>query len=101
MREDGQARPVDRPASDESSTHAAYRPPTLAAILLEGAPVRTCFRYRTCALVGPWRARPEDARSDALRACQARIDDAGGFSWTVAGWIEAGSRALQNGADQN
>jgi len=47
------------------------------------------YRYRTCALVGPWRASRERAVADALRARQARRADAGGdVLWVVSGAIE-------------
>jgi hypothetical protein len=57
------------------------------------------YRYRTAVLVGPWRARAEEAQSDAVRACQAYQDDAEGFRWTVEGRIEVGSPPI--GADEH
>jgi hypothetical protein len=45
------------------------------------------FRYRTCVLVGPWRATSDRALADALAARQARIEE-DGFRWIVAGQVE-------------
>ena len=50
--------------------------------------VQTCYRYKTRALAGPWRQRPEQALSDALNARQAEIDERGVASWHVSGAIE-------------
>lgn len=49
------------------------------------------FRYRTGAIVGPWRNTREAALGDAVKAGQARIDEtqADGVRWTVPGKIEA------------
>ncbi len=48
------------------------------------------YRYRTPALVGPWRKTPRQAVLDALRACQARRDDRDRHAvrWLVPGRIE-------------
>jgi len=48
------------------------------------------YRYRTKALVGPWRPTRQQAIEDALRAGQARSDTASGpdVNWRVEGEIE-------------
>lgn len=47
------------------------------------------YRYRTCAILGPWRASPEEAAADAVKARQARWEDAGeSLRWIVPGEIE-------------
>ena len=48
------------------------------------------YRYRTPALVGPWRKTARQAVRDALRACQARRDDRDrqAVRWLVPGGIE-------------
>ena len=46
---------------------------------------RACFRYRTAALLGPWRRRAEKALEDAAKAGQVRAEGAG---WAVPGDIE-------------
>jgi hypothetical protein len=48
------------------------------------------YRYRTPALVGPWRKSARQAASDALRARQARRDerDSRALRWLVPGRIE-------------
>ena len=46
------------------------------------------YRYRTEALVGPWRARREQAIGDAVLAGQARFNEALDLEWTVPGEIE-------------
>lgn len=46
------------------------------------------FRYRTAALVGPWRSSQKEARMDAVRAKQARNDAGEAFQWLVPGEIE-------------
>lgn len=61
------------------------------------------YRYRTKALVGPWRRTPAQAMADALNAGQVRRDerDRHNLLWLVEGRIEerqansptAGSRA--------
>jgi hypothetical protein len=61
------------------------------------------YRYRTKALVGPWRSTPAQAMADALNAGQVRRDerDRHNLLWLVEGRIEerkpnpppAGSRA--------
>jgi hypothetical protein len=49
---------------------------------------RACYRYRTPALIGPWRRRPEKALEDAIGAGQARRVGPEGFQWTVSGEVE-------------
>lgn len=48
------------------------------------------YRYRTPALVGPWRKSARQAELDALRARQARRDDRDrqAMLWLVPGRIE-------------
>lgn len=48
------------------------------------------YRYRTPALVGPWRKSPERAIKDAVKAGQAMPDDTSGrgWRWTAPGVIE-------------
>ena len=48
------------------------------------------YRYRTPALVGPWRKSARQAELDALRARQARRDDRDRHAmfWLVPGRIE-------------
>ena len=48
------------------------------------------YRYRTPALVGPWRKTARQAELDALRARQARRDDRDrrAMLWLVPGRIE-------------
>ena len=48
------------------------------------------YRYRTPALVGPWRKTARQAELDALRARQARRDDRDrhAMCWLVPGGIE-------------
>jgi hypothetical protein len=47
------------------------------------------IRYRTSALVGPWRKTARQAVLDAVRAHQARRDDrARAVHWLVPGRIE-------------
>ena len=48
------------------------------------------YRYRTPALVGPWRKTARQAVLDALRARQARRDesDSHALRWLVPGRIE-------------
>jgi hypothetical protein len=48
------------------------------------------YRYRTSALVGPWRKTARQAVLDALRANQARRDDRDRkvLRWIVPGRIE-------------
>ena len=49
------------------------------------------YRFRTAALVGPWRKTREAALRDAVKAGQADVDQAqpDGLCWRVAGTIEA------------
>jgi hypothetical protein len=49
------------------------------------------YRYRTAALVGPWRALPDQAIDDAIRAGQALRESDGRLSWRVTGSIEEGA----------
>ena len=46
------------------------------------------FRYRTPALVGPWRDSPGDAARDAAEAGQLVIEPASTLRWMVRGEIE-------------
>ena len=48
------------------------------------------YRYRTAALVGPWRESRARAAGDAARAGQVIVDgeDPLNFRWVVAGEIE-------------
>ena len=48
------------------------------------------YRYRTPALVGPWRKTARQAELDAMRARQARRDgrDRHAMLWLVPGQIE-------------
>ena len=46
------------------------------------------YRYRTAALLGPWRASPEEAVADAVRAGQAFRDADRRLAWRVSGSIE-------------
>ena len=48
------------------------------------------YRYRTPALIGPWRKSARQAELDAMRARQARRDgrDRQGMRWLVPGQIE-------------
>jgi hypothetical protein len=48
---------------------------------------RVCFRYKTGALVGPWRRRVSSAREDAIRAGLI-IPSGEAFEWRVKGKIE-------------
>ena len=49
---------------------------------------RICHRYRTAALVGPWRRRSETAHRDAIQAGQMEKCSKLG-EWLVNGEIEA------------
>jgi hypothetical protein len=48
------------------------------------------YRYRTCALHGPWRETPQLAARDAILAAQATADpdDPLGLAWRLPGEIE-------------
>ncbi len=47
------------------------------------------YRYRTPALVGPWRESPADALKDAAKAGQLMFEAGGSaMRWMVAGEIE-------------
>jgi hypothetical protein len=50
------------------------------------------FRYRTAAIVGPWRRTRDEAVADAIRAKQATRSEEGELVWTVAGEIEEEDR---------
>ena len=51
------------------------------------------YRYRTCAILGPWRLSPEEAAGDAVKARQARWDERGEtLCWLVPGEIEKDQR---------
>jgi hypothetical protein len=49
---------------------------------------QSCYRYKTPALSGPWRQRPDRALDDAIRARQAMRDESGAVWWRVTGTIE-------------
>ena len=49
---------------------------------------RVCYRYRTTALCGPWRRRPETAHRDAIGAGQV-MPNGPEVTWLVNGEIEA------------
>ena len=52
------------------------------------------YRYRTCAILGPWRLTPQDAEADAVKARQAKWSDSGdSLVWLVPGEIEREQRA--------
>jgi len=52
------------------------------------------YRYRTCAILGPWRRSPREAETDAVKARQARWTDSGdSLIWLVPGEIEKEQRA--------
>jgi len=51
------------------------------------------YRYRTPALIGPWRASAEEAREDALRAAQADRREDGTFAWRASARLERGGGA--------
>jgi hypothetical protein len=54
----------------------------------------TRYRYRTCAILGPWRSSPDEAAADAVKARQARWDDnEENLCWLVPGEIEKDHRA--------
>ncbi len=48
----------------------------------------SCYRYRTAALTGPWRRRPDRAIEDAVKARQVSLERGGALSWNVSGEIE-------------
>lgn len=54
----------------------------------EGGATLACYRYRTAALTGPWRRRPDTAMEDAVRSRQAKRNPDGEICWTVSGGIE-------------
>ena len=49
---------------------------------------RSCYRYRTPVLTGPWRRMPEKAIEDAVRSQQAAHGGDGDVAWNVSGAIE-------------
>ena len=52
------------------------------------------YRYRTCAILGPWRRSREEAVADAVKARQAKWDEGDGrLDWLVPGEIEMERRA--------
>lgn len=56
------------------------------------------YRYRTNALIGPWRKSRVIALADAIRAKQAFWDDhSGRVSWRVPGSIEKEPEAREQG----
>ncbi|MEA3013802.1 MAG: hypothetical protein QOD42_2347 [Sphingomonadales bacterium] len=59
---------------------------------MDRPPVR--YRYRTAAVIGPWRETPEAALRDAVKAGQAVVDEdePGGVRWKLPGTIEADRR---------
>lgn len=48
---------------------------------------RSCYRYRTAVLTGPWRRMPDKAMEDAVRSQQAAREGED-VSWNVSGAIE-------------
>ena len=50
--------------------------------------MRACYRYRTSALVGPWRREPARALDDAVKAGLVDGSEAAPPRWRVAGEIE-------------
>lgn len=58
------------------------------------------FRYRTGALVGPWRDTPERARDDAVRAGQARPGEGPDIDWIIPGSIEQREGTPRNAGAQ-
>lgn len=61
------------------------------------------YRYRTAALVGPWRQSRAQAIADALHAGQARSDecDRGNLLWRVEGRIEERKRTETRAAGED
>ena len=52
------------------------------------------YRYRTCAILGPWRLTLQEAEADAVKARQAKWTDNGdSLVWLVPGEIEKEQRA--------
>jgi hypothetical protein len=83
------------PAYDRLEPQAATRPIGLPARELSEdmqCVTRTmlCYRYRTAALIGPWRAQARDAIDDAVLAHQAELDQKQpeGYRWLVQGDVE-------------
>ena len=63
--------------------------PVASKLPIQPAEADHLFRYRTSALVGPWRKTARQAVLDAVRARQARRDDrARAVHWLVPGRIE-------------
>jgi hypothetical protein len=53
------------------------------------------FRYRTNALIGPWRASAVEAAADAVRAGQAERDaQAGALRWKCKGCLEVAESSV-------
>jgi hypothetical protein len=48
---------------------------------------KACYRYRTAALIGPWRRGRDEAESDAV-AAKLAWQDGNALAWRVAGEIE-------------
>ena len=55
------------------------------------------YRYRTAALLGPWRVSPEEAIADALYAGQAFREADGRLAWRVSGSIDHVTGEAQGG----
>ena len=51
------------------------------------------YRYRTPAIVGPWRSSREEAAADAVNARQALHDESGDLRWLVPGDLEEEQKA--------
>lgn len=66
-----------------------------------GPPAR--YRYRTVAILGPWRTTRELAAQDAVRADQAVLDASrpDGIRWYVPGTIEADRDYADEGDPSN
>lgn len=59
------------------------------------------YRYRTPALVGPWRDSRQEAEADAVAMGQAeRAGPEARFRWKVAGSIEAENRRAPDSAER-
>jgi len=59
----------------------------------------THYRYRTPALVGPWRETADAALEDAVKAGQARHDSSGRRIDMLIGGIEAAEQPAVLGRD--
>ena len=58
--------------------------------------MRACYRYRTSALVGPWRREPARALDDAVKAGLVDGAEADAPRWRVTGEIERSPCARGN-----